>query len=58
MGEDNKKIFNEKAADQYQIGDLVEFIGAHPGHSSRVIFQFNLSADTGSNYNVTKTTTS
>ena len=35
---------------------LVEFTGAHPGHSSRVNFQFNLSADTGSNYNVTKTT--
>jgi hypothetical protein len=26
MGE-NKKIFNEKDADKYQIGDLVEFIG-------------------------------
>ena len=27
MGEKEKKIFNEKAADQYQVGDLIEFIG-------------------------------
>jgi hypothetical protein len=27
MDEENKKIFNEKAADQYQVGDLIEFIG-------------------------------
>jgi len=35
---------------------LLEYINCHPGHSGRVDFQFNLSADTGSNYNVTKTT--
>ena len=27
MDDKEKKIFNEKAADQYDIGDLVEFIG-------------------------------
>ncbi len=27
MAEEKKKIFNEEAADQYQVGDLVEFIG-------------------------------
>ena len=32
----------------YKIG----MINCHPGHSSRVDFQFNFSADTGSNYNV------
>jgi hypothetical protein len=35
---------------------VIKFINCHPGHSSRIDFQFNLSADTGSNYNVTKTT--
>ena len=35
---------------------LFKFIDLHPGTDS-VIFQFNLSVDTGSNYNVTKTTT-
>jgi len=36
---------------------VIKFIGCHPGHSSRVNFQFNFSIDTGSNYNVSKTTT-
>jgi hypothetical protein len=33
-----------------------EFINIHPA-TDNAFFQFNLSADTGSNYNVTKTTT-
>ena len=34
----------------------IEFINIHPD-THDVLFQFNLSADSGSNYNVTKTTT-
>ena len=33
-----------------------EFINIHPGTNDKLL-QFNMSADTGSNYNVTKTTT-
>ena len=33
------------------------FINIHPNHSSYTDFLFNMSVDTGSNYNVTKTTT-
>jgi hypothetical protein len=36
---------------------LFKFIGMHPSNND-VEFQFNISIDTGSNYNVTKTTTS
>ena len=36
---------------------LFTFKDIHNGDSSQVDFQFNLSADSGSNYNVTKTTT-
>ena len=36
---------------------LFTFKDIHNGDSSQVVFQFNLSADSGSNYNVTKTTT-
>ena len=35
---------------------LFKFINIHPA-TDQVNFQFNMSADTGSNYNVTKTTT-
>jgi len=34
---------------------IFELINIHPGHSSYDDFLFNLSADTGSNYNVSKT---
>ena len=36
---------------------IFKFINIHPGHSSYTDFLFNMSADSGSNYNVTKTTT-
>ena len=36
---------------------IFKFIDIHPASDSDVQFQFNGSADTGSNYNVTKTTT-
>ena len=36
---------------------VIKFINCHPGHSSRVDFQFNFSIDSGSNYNVTTTNT-
>ena len=36
---------------------LIKFINCHPGHASRENFKFNFSIDSGSNYNVTKTTT-
>ena len=35
---------------------MFKFINMHPG-TDNVAFQFNMSADSGSNYNVTKTTT-
>ena len=33
------------------------FVNLHNGHSGQVDFQFNMSTDSGSNYNVAKTTT-
>jgi hypothetical protein len=36
---------------------IFKFINIHPGHSSYTDFLFNMSADSGSNYNVTKQTT-
>ena len=36
---------------------VFKFINIHPNHSTYTDFLFNMSADTGSNYNVTKTTT-
>ena len=36
---------------------IFKFINIHPGHSSYTDFLFNMSADSGSNYNVTKTST-
>tara|TARA_R110000824_G_scaffold379464_2_gene571453 strand:- start:702 stop:968 length:267 start_codon:yes stop_codon:yes gene_type:complete len=34
MGEKEEKIFNEKASDLYQVGDLVEFIGGMNQYSN------------------------
>ena len=53
---------SSSASIEFTLGDYKEykffFVNLHPSASGNPNFEFNLSSDNGSNYNVTKTTTS